>query len=317
MAQMDTSIFDAKKELASFYQRHFDELCNSCLEVSSRLFQWSPLNTLPFEERHEWVRAGFTAVINDMLGEEMPHRGRVYFPRVSELSDIAFFGMADVLDSCERALLPDEAVLPLLFDDYAQEPQKLYALLLELRNAQNKMIHARTYQQMEDFENYVHFACTQAVEDERDQIEKAVYRRFYLALKSLQDKTADIYEYAKSCSIDNLGLCTEITQLKMMEADLLSEVFRLSPNVESGRGARKQTGVNAFRNYCKTLGLTTRETEVAELIAQGLSNAEVAQSLGIATSTVKNYLARVLSKTGCKSRSQLASFAAEYGMFDG
>ena len=52
--------------------------------------------------------------------------------------------------------------------------------------------------------------------------------------------------------------------------------------------------------------LTPREQEVAELVAQGLSNEQIAQRLVLTCGTVANHVAHILAKTGARSRVQLA-----------
>jgi non-specific serine/threonine protein kinase len=62
--------------------------------------------------------------------------------------------------------------------------------------------------------------------------------------------------------------------------------------------------------------LTSREQEVAGLLALGLSNKGIAKSLVIAQRTVEGHVANVLVKLGLTSRSQVAAWVAEQGGTD-
>jgi predicted ATPase/DNA-binding NarL/FixJ family response regulator len=63
--------------------------------------------------------------------------------------------------------------------------------------------------------------------------------------------------------------------------------------------------------------LTPREREVARLVAQGLSNRQVAERLVLTEKTAANHLGRVFEKLGVQSRGQLAARARELGLILG
>lgn len=59
--------------------------------------------------------------------------------------------------------------------------------------------------------------------------------------------------------------------------------------------------------------LTSREEQVVALVADGLSNRDVASELGLSEHTVKKYLFRIFEKLGISSRVELVLYALNHG----
>jgi DNA-binding NarL/FixJ family response regulator len=111
--------------------------------------------------------------------------------------------------------------------------------------------------------------------------------------------------------------------LKDVPAEQLVDAIRviaegdalLAPSVtrrlihEFSHSARTQQSAPAELN-----DLTPRELEVFQLIARGLSNAEIAAELVVSETTVKTHVARVLMKLGVRDRVQAVVLAYESGV---
>ena len=64
----------------------------------------------------------------------------------------------------------------------------------------------------------------------------------------------------------------------------------------------------------KDLGITKRELEILELIAQGMSNREIAEKLFVSENTVKTHSSRLFDKLSAKRRTQAVQIAKEMGL---
>lgn len=74
---------------------------------------------------------------------------------------------------------------------------------------------------------------------------------------------------------------------------------------------RRLSDVDGYNNIA---GLTEREISLLQLVANGLSNKEIASELGLAESTVKNRLSILFQKLDVKDRTQAAIYAMTHGL---
>ena len=79
------------------------------------------------------------------------------------------------------------------------------------------------------------------------------------------------------------------------------EIVSRLPDILDAKGEKGR------KDY-STLGISDREWEVTALVAEGLSNREIAARLYLSEGTVRNYISTVLEKLKLRDRTQLAVF---------
>ncbi|WP_172386171.1 response regulator [Streptomyces sp. MNP-20] len=130
-------------------------------------------------------------------------------------------------------------------------------------------------------------------------LDEYVYQALRAGASGFLLKDASARELADGVRVVAAGealLAPSVTRRLITEFSRLSERPRLAGTAQ----AQAQYGE-----------LTERETEVLVLIAQGLSNLEIAARLVVAESTIKTHVSRILVKLGLRDRTQAAVFAYE------
>jgi DNA-binding CsgD family transcriptional regulator len=77
-----------------------------------------------------------------------------------------------------------------------------------------------------------------------------------------------------------------------------------------------QAAEDGLQRGADEVRLTSRQLDVAGLVRQGFTNAEIANRLVLEPGTVANHVAAILERLGFRSRSQIAVWAAERGLGD-
>jgi predicted ATPase/DNA-binding CsgD family transcriptional regulator len=116
-------------------------------------------------------------------------------------------------------------------------------------------------------------------------------------------------ERARAAATENVG--TEADRLwksgsRLTVEDAIALAFGTAQRGASTSSARRPRASHA-------LGLSERETDVVRLVAEGLSNKEIARRLHVSVRTVETHVRHMLTKTGLINRTQLATWARERG----
>jgi PAS domain S-box-containing protein len=105
-------------------------------------------------------------------------------------------------------------------------------------------------------------------------------------------------------------LFRDITQRKQDE-QLLQQVLRAAKDLES---TELSQAVPAASMEGPGASLTNREREVLSILALGFNTGEIAQSLSISPSTVRNHIRNILQKLNVHSRLEAVLYALKYGL---
>jgi NarL family two-component system response regulator LiaR len=102
--------------------------------------------------------------------------------------------------------------------------------------------------------------------------------------------------------------------IKALKGTLLGETH-VDPSV-AGKLFSHVAQTPAHQESQVAQDLSEREREVLVLLAQGLTNAEIADRLFLTRGTVRNYVSAILTKLGVEDRTQAALIAVKHGLID-
>jgi DNA-binding NarL/FixJ family response regulator len=240
-------------------------------------------------------QAGYTAV----RGVTDPRKAVVEFATLAPdlvLLDLLMPGLDGFGVMAQlRPLIPAGAFLPILVltaeisaeakrralsegaTDFLAKPLDTVEVLLRIRN----LLHARALQLQ--------------LQGQNELLESRVQER----TRELEEARAQILELYR--------------ELARRNQELHGLVARL---VGTGDEARRRAEAAAHERSDSTAveRLTRREHDVLRLVAQGQTNGEVAQNLGVSIATVKTHIEHIIAKLGVADRTQAAVRAVELGL---
>lgn len=96
---------------------------------------------------------------------------------------------------------------------------------------------------------------------------------------------------------DYEGIVSAVNAVEIGQSVFGREIVSKIPDI-SDKSHRKDVFIS--------MGITEKEYEITGLVAEGLSNREIAEKLFLSEGTVRNYLSNILDKLGLRDRTQLA-----------
>ena len=124
------------------------------------------------------------------------------------------------------------------------------------------------------------------------------------------DSNADLVETARACGAHG------VISKALPAEGIVEAIIRVSEGSFAEALAASPLPANDDLDWPgKDVGLTERESQVLVLVAEGLTNREVAEAMKLGVETVKSYFSQVLAKLGARNRVEASAYALRSGAF--
>lgn len=110
------------------------------------------------------------------------------------------------------------------------------------------------------------------------------------------------------------GRAGPLARFRRREMELLG---RCLPQIRLAEALMSHTVESSFECWAQGVGLSRREREIAELVARGLRNREIASVLGVSPFTVRNELVLAFRKAEVTTRAELVNAMRWHGTHEG
>jgi DNA-binding NarL/FixJ family response regulator len=127
-------------------------------------------------------------------------------------------------------------------------------------------------------------------------------------------KDAGAEEIVKAIADVRAGAAGLSPQIQRRLLERLASPQPPSTPAEPTRMAQSTQSAQSAQPRVLPDGLTIREAEVLTLIADGLSNSEIAEALFVSPATVKTHINNLFAKTAVRDRAQAVSYAFRHGL---
>ena len=320
------------QDLRLAYERHKAQMFNEIIVGETVHSPDSELSCLPVEIRVRWMEEGWECVFASLEAGEPLEVPSSFMPSSGEVGDPEDDGLLhDLMLITHRTAEFVSSLCPYLVQDFEDDPEYLSSLLLMLGRGAGMYTQSFLKAYLKGGSSAPRGA--QAKEDGASL--RAALSGTLAATQAAAQKTRRALGKAmKTPKGPTAGSLSEVScDLAAVEARLeqMAETLRQtatvavgtnagatteSPSSSPGQASRQDLQLQAIGDKypfgkSSLSELTSRQTQIAQLVALGYTNKRIAKELSLSPNTVRNHIASILETTGLKNRSQIASTFAQ------